>query len=59
MAWRRWWPDSGRAPTPVPIDPADLAMIMYTSGTSGKPKGAASTHGAICQAIYILWNALP
>ena len=42
----------GRAPTPVPIAPADLAMIMYTSGTSGKPKGAASTHGAICQAIY-------
>ena len=27
-------------------------MIMYTSGTSGKPKGAASTHRAICQALY-------
>ena len=42
----------GRAPTPVAIDPTDLAMIMYTSGTSGKPKGAASTHRAICQALY-------
>jgi acyl-CoA synthetase (AMP-forming)/AMP-acid ligase II len=42
----------GRAPTPVEIDPEDLAMIMYTSGTSGKPKGAASTHRAICQALY-------
>ncbi|MEE4144573.1 MAG: AMP-binding protein, partial [Halieaceae bacterium] len=34
----------GKSPTPVAIDPQDLAMIMYTSGTSGKPKGAASTH---------------
>jgi steroid-24-oyl-CoA synthetase len=42
----------GKAPTPVAIDPEDLVMIMYTSGTSGKPKGAASTHRAIAQAVY-------
>ena len=42
----------GRSPAPVTIEPEDLAMIMYTSGTSGKPKGAASTHRAICQALY-------
>lgn len=42
----------GRSPAPVALAPDDLAMIMYTSGTSGKPKGAASTHRAICQAIY-------
>jgi acyl-CoA synthetase (AMP-forming)/AMP-acid ligase II len=42
----------GRRPAPVEIDPDDLALIMYTSGTSGKPKGAASTHRAICQALY-------
>ncbi len=41
----------GKAPTPVSIGPEELAMIMYTSGTSGKPKGAASTHRAICQAL--------
>ena len=40
-----------RAPAPVTISGDDLAMIMYTSGTSGKPKGAASTHRAICQAL--------
>jgi acyl-CoA synthetase (AMP-forming)/AMP-acid ligase II len=43
---------AGKAPEAVSIDGDDLAMIMYTSGTSGKPKGAASTHRAICQAIY-------
>ena len=42
----------GKTPQPVAIDGDDLALIMYTSGTSGKPKGAASTHGAICQALY-------
>ncbi|PLW82602.1 hypothetical protein CWI75_08440 [Kineobactrum sediminis] len=36
----------------VAISPDDLAMIMYTSGTTGKPKGAASTHFAIAQALY-------
>jgi long-chain acyl-CoA synthetase len=42
----------GRKPAPVDIDGEDLALIMYTSGTSGKPKGAASTHRAISQALY-------
>lgn len=42
----------GAQPKPVAIDSDDLALIMYTSGTSGKPKGAASTHRAICQALY-------
>lgn len=35
-------------PTPefpdVPIDEADHAVIFYTSGTTGRPKGAISTH---------------
>ncbi len=42
----------GRRPAPGEIKGDDTAMIMYTSGTSGKPKGAVSTHRAICQAIY-------
>lgn len=43
---------AGAVVRPVEIGGDDLAMIMYTSGTSGKPKGAASTHRALAQAIY-------
>ncbi|MEV5383593.1 o-succinylbenzoate--CoA ligase [Streptomyces sp. NPDC052721] len=34
---------------PVPLD--DTCMIMYTSGTTGRPKGAMLTHG------NLVWNA--
>jgi acyl-CoA synthetase (AMP-forming)/AMP-acid ligase II len=37
----------------VELGPEDLAMIMYTSGSSGFPKGALSTHRAV---VSLLMN---
>jgi long-chain acyl-CoA synthetase len=35
---------AGPSLRPVPIDPTDRAWIFYTSGTTGRPKGAVLTH---------------
>jgi len=38
---------AGRRPAPVEPSSGDLAVLCYTSGTTGVPKGAMCTHGNI------------
>ncbi len=37
--------------------PADLAILVYTSGTTGRPKGAMHSHGGVLQSLR-LFNRL-
>ncbi len=42
----------GNDPESIPIAPDDEASIMYTSGSTGHPKGVLSTHRNIISALY-------
>jgi acetyl-CoA synthetase len=66
IAWNQardlWWDDlaSGQPAecASLPLDAESRALILYTSGTTGKPKGAVHTHaGALAQTTKEIWLA--
>jgi acyl-CoA synthetase (AMP-forming)/AMP-acid ligase II len=42
----------GAAPADVPVAEDDPAVILFTSGTSGRPKGATHTHRNVIAAVW-------
>ncbi|WP_299818893.1 AMP-binding protein [uncultured Jannaschia sp.] len=40
------WPDAARG-EPGPVAPGDHALLMYTSGTTGRPKGVLHSHASL------------
>jgi long-chain acyl-CoA synthetase len=43
---------SGQRPDVPPPGPGDVALLTYTSGTTGRPKGSMSTHGTMVYGCY-------
>ena len=51
---RSWFDQSLKSRTPD-----DLATLVYTSGTTGNPKGAMLTHGNITSNVFTVRDAVP
>ncbi|MFY8136209.1 MAG: amino acid adenylation domain-containing protein, partial [Aquimonas sp.] len=48
-----------RLPTPPALDPDDPLYVLFTSGSSGRPKGAINTHGALVNRLRWGQRAYP
>lgn len=53
LRWREVLSTAARAPAEDPIAEDDPAVILYTSGTTGKPKGVVASHRSTMD--YVRW----
>jgi len=56
---KQWLPAQSQAPVRSPAAPTDLATIVYTSGTTGKPKGVMLSHRNILSNVVSAMRAIP
>ncbi|SEG87360.1 Acyl-CoA synthetase (AMP-forming)/AMP-acid ligase II [Thermomonospora echinospora] len=55
ISWERWLGAGASGPDPEPVAPGDVADIMFTSGTTGRPKGVPCTHAQNVR-TYLAWS---
>jgi acyl-CoA synthetase (AMP-forming)/AMP-acid ligase II len=51
--------EPGAKPAEVEVDPEDLAVLPYSSGTTGLMKGVILTHRNLVANIEQAWNSMP
>jgi acyl-CoA synthetase (AMP-forming)/AMP-acid ligase II len=51
--------EAGATPEEVDVDPEDLAVLPYSSGTTGLMKGVMLTHRNLVANIEQAWNSMP
>ncbi|WP_460317763.1 non-ribosomal peptide synthase/polyketide synthase [Pseudomonas ogarae] len=44
---------------PISVDANDLAYVLYTSGSTGQPKGVMNEHGALMNRLHWMQDAFP
>jgi len=52
--------EAGRSPEEVSVGPDDMALLPYTSGTTGRPKGCIHTHSTLNANLIgaAVWNGI-